>query len=147
MTRPDSEAQLEKFIGRVLSEQPLRRAPADLSARVLAHIEQRAARAWWQMGFQEWPMLARILFLVASIGVGAFALEIPAWVLETINSQIPLSFSRGLAMLQATRNAGASVLDSVPAYWIYGALGALAALYATFFAVSAAAYRTLYQNR
>ena len=98
MTRPDSEAQLEKFIGRVLSEQPLRRAPADLSARVLAHIEQRAARAWWQMGFQEWPMLARILFLVASIGIGAFALEIPAWVFETINSQIPLSFSRGLAM-------------------------------------------------
>ncbi len=147
MTTPDSEQRLEKFIGRVLSEQPLRRAPADLSARVLAQIEQRAARAWWQMGFQEWPMLARILFLVASIGVGAFALEIPGWVLETINSQIPVSFSRGLAVWHAAHNAAAAVLGSVPAYWIYGALGAIAALYATFFAVSAAAYRTLYQNR
>lgn|SRR5512138_301303 len=147
MTRPDSEQRLEKFIGRVLSEQPLRRAPADLSARVLAQIEHRAARAWWQTGFQEWPLFARILFLVASIGVGAFALEIPGWLLETINSQIPVSFSRGLAVWQAAHNATASVLGSVPAYWIYGALGAIAALYATFFAVSAAAYRTLYQNR
>jgi hypothetical protein len=147
MTRPDSEERLEKFIGRVLSEQPLRQAPADLSSRVLARIEQRAARAWWQMGFQEWPPLARILFLVASVGVGAFALEIPGWVLETINSQIPVSFSRGVAVWQAANNAASSVLGTVPTYWIYGALGAIAALYASFFAVGAAAYRTLYQNR
>lgn len=146
MAHPDSEAKLEKLIGRVLREQPLRRAPADFSARVLAHIEQRAARAWWQMGFGEWPLPARVLFLLASVAIGAFALEIPAWVLETLDARIPLSFSRGLALWQVTRSVVSSILGSVPTYWIYGVLAAIAALYSTFFAVGAAAYRTLYQN-
>ena len=147
MTQPDSEARLEKFIGRVLSEQPLRRAPADLSARVLARIEQRAARAWWQMGFNEWPMSARVLFLLVSVVVGAFALEIPAWVLETIDAQIPINVSRGVAIWHTARTVIANVAGSIPTHWIYGALAAIAALYSMFFAVSAAAYRTLYESR
>ncbi len=146
MAHPDSEEKLEKFIGRVLREQPLRRAPADLSARVLGRIEQRAVRAWWQMGFREWPLPARTLFFLASIAVCAFALEIPAWVLEMLDARVPLSFSRGLAMWQVARSVFSSVAGSVPAYWIYGALAAIAALYSTFFAVGAAAYRTLYLN-
>ncbi len=147
MTQPDSEARLEKFIGKVLSEQPLRRAPADLSARVLARIEQRAARAWWQMGFNEWPLSARVLFLLVSVVVAAFALEIPAWVLETIDAQMPINVSRGLALWHVARTVVANVAGSVPTQWVYGVLAAIAALYAMFFAVSAAAYRTLYQSR
>lgn len=147
MTRPDSEARLEKFVDRVLREQPLRRAPADLSARVLATIERRAARAWWQMGFHEWPPVARTLFLVTSIAIGAVALEIPAWILETLDAQLPFNLSRGLAVWQAARTVMSSLAESVPMHWIYGALAAIAALYSTFFAVGAAAYRTLYQNR
>lgn len=147
MTRPDPEEALQKFVDRVLREQPLRRAPADLSNRVLSIIEQRAARAWWQMGFNEWPAIARVLFIVASIAVGAVALEIPAWLMEALDLRFPMGFSRGIALWQVARTVMSSVASSIPMEWVYGAVAGIAALYATFFGVGAAAYRTLYQNR
>ncbi len=147
MTHRDSEEALQKFVDRVLREQPLRRAPADLSNRVLTILEQRASRAWWQMGFNEWPALARVLFIIVSIAVVAVALEIPAWLLEAVDTRFPLSFSRGIALWQVARSVSSSIASSIPMEWVYGIVAAIAALYAAFFGVGAAAYRTLYQNR
>jgi hypothetical protein len=45
MTDLDQEKSLERFVDRVLREQPLQSAPSSLAARVLAEIEQREARA------------------------------------------------------------------------------------------------------
>jgi glutamine synthetase adenylyltransferase len=147
MTHPDSEKRLEELIDRVLRDQPPRRAPADLSERVFAAIERRATRAWWQSGFNEWPAFARVAFLVASLAIAAIALEIPTWLLGTVDPELPVSLSRGLALWQAMRTAVSSLAENIPMYWLYGALAAVAALYATFFGVTAAAYRTLYHPR
>lgn len=147
MTRPDSQEALEKFVDRVLREQPLRRAPADLPDRVLAIIEQRAARVWWQMSFNEWPTAARVLFILASIAIGALALEIPTWLMEALDARLPLSFSRGIALWQVMRTTSSSIASSLPMEWIYGIVISLAALYAAFFGVGAAAYRTLVHTR
>ena len=37
-------------------------------------------------------------------------------------------------------------IASIPPLWLYGGLAFVAALYATFFGLGAAAYRTLYRN-
>ena len=40
----NTEEKLERLVGRVLKQQPLRKAPGTLEARVFAALEQRAAR-------------------------------------------------------------------------------------------------------
>lgn len=114
---------------------------------MLAIIEQRAARVWWQMSFNEWPTAARVLFILASIAIGALALEIPTWLMEALDARLPLSFSRGIALWQVMRTTSSSIASSLPMEWIYGIVISLAALYAAFFGVGAAAYRTLVHTR
>ena len=39
-----------------------------------------------------------------------------------------------------------SLFSQIPAYWLYGGVALVAALYATFFGLGAAAYRALYRS-
>jgi hypothetical protein len=147
MTQPDSEKSLERLVDGVLRQQPLRRAPADFAARVLGEIERRKARPWWQKGFQHWPLIARAGFCAASLVVMAFAIEIPEWLIHLFDSNLPLSVNRGIALWQALITIGTSIANSIPVYWIYGALAVVSVMYATCFGIGAAAYRTLYEHR
>jgi predicted outer membrane lipoprotein len=147
MTEPNPDKSLESLVDRALRDQPLRRAPADLSARVLAAIERREARPWWQKGFQHWPIAARVGFCASSLLAAAFAIEIPMWLMQFLDSNMPLSVNRGIALWQALITAGSSVANSIPMYWIYGGLVVIGTMYATCFGIGAAAYRTLYENR
>lgn len=147
MTGHESDRELEKFVDRVLRDQPLRRAPAELANRVLAQLGQRAAKPWWQTSFHAWPVPARVLFMIASIAICAFALEMSASLLDALDTKVLMSLSRGIALWQAANTAAESLAKVIPMHWIYVAGAVIAALYASFFALGAAAYRTLYQNR
>jgi hypothetical protein len=51
---------------------------------------------------------------------------------------------RALALLSASKNVFATLVGTIPPMWIYEGLALAAVLYATLFALGAAAYRTLY---
>ena len=76
MTHPiDPNERLEQLTTAALRELPLRRAPRTLEARVFAELERRAAQPWWQSSYTQWPMLMRLLFVLASIATGVLAVK------------------------------------------------------------------------
>lgn len=143
MTQPEPNKDLERSIDRLLRGQPPRRAPAGMAERVLAEIARREARPWWQKGFHAWPAAARVFFCVACLGVVALAIELPAWLLNALDSSLPQSLNRGIALLQVMVAVGSSITHSAPMHWVYGAAAVIALLYAAFFSAGVAAYRTL----
>jgi hypothetical protein len=147
MNESDREKSLERFVDRVLREQPLQSAPSTLAQRVFAEIQRRESLGWWQKGFQAWPPSARIAFAVASVALIAFAIEVPAWLTQVVDLEMPSSVSRGLALWHALMTIGSSISNSIPAQWIYAILGAIAMLYAACFGAGAAAYRALVATR
>jgi hypothetical protein len=142
------EQQLERLIDKALRDQPLRHAPAGLESKVMAEIARRAAAPWWHTNFANWPVVARVLFLVASVGFVKLVLEATALVIDPIDPA-----ARGAALFAEVSwihtffvTTGAA-LRGLPSLWVYGGLTVLAALYLTLFGLSAAAYRTLYAPR
>jgi hypothetical protein len=144
MSETDREKALERLLDRVLREQPLQRAPSTLAARVFAEIERREALTWWRSGFSAWPAPARMAFALTSLALVAFAIELPAWLLDTIDPQLPMPIgvSRGFTLWQALTTIGSAIANSIPAQWVYAILGSIAMLYAICFGAGAAAYRT-----
>ena len=146
--------ELEQFIHQQLHGLPPRRAPRTLETRVLAALEQRAAVAWYHRSWNYWPAAARATFLavatgIAGTGVAAFYLVSSGVDTGAVAGQAADRFE-GLSRLY---NLAAWVVDfasyvitSIPPLWLYGGLATLAALYAAFFGLGAAAYRTLYRS-
>lgn len=149
-----SPEQLEKLIHQNLRALPDRRAPRSLESRVLAAIEARAARHWWQQSFREWPVAARGVFILFSAGLIKLALTAAVWVMADFNAaEVTNAFSNQFAWLHALRNAVGGVGElcavigrSIPTVWVYAVLGGIVALYATLFGLGATAYRMLYAN-
>jgi hypothetical protein len=138
---PDND--LEQRITALLRDQPPRRAPASLEARVLAALKDRRTAPWWQRGFAQWPLAARLAFLVASLGVAVLALiGIPqlTQALEPAMGWTPM-----VARLAYTAaDAAGVVVHSIPVIWLEGAAAFVAFLYLTTFALGATAYRALH---
>ena len=123
---------------RALQDQPLRRAPSALERRVLAQIESRATAMRWRRGFAHWPVAARVLFLVASVGVVKLALSMAMW----LESPTPsLDLPSQVAWLQTLLVAVDSVARTVPSLWVHAGIAVLAIMYAALFGIGASAYR------
>lgn len=148
----DQDKGLERLIGDTLREQPLRRAPATLASRVLREIEARATTPWWRMNFARWPMAAQTVFLIASVAIVKFAVDASMWLMNRLDS-VPVATDVVAAVapvktsVQTIAEVTSSVVQHIPALWIYGGISALAVLYVALFGISAAAYRTLYASR
>jgi len=144
----DHDEQLRQLVDRALRDQPLRRAPASLEANVMAAIAARAAAPWWRSSFAHWPVAARIVFLVASVGFIKLALQGMATLIDPLDAT-----ARGadlfaeLSWIHALFATMFAVARSLPSLWVYGALAVLGAFYLMLFGISAAAYRTLYASR
>lgn len=147
MNELDREKSLERYVDRLLRDQPLQKAPSTLAARVFAEIERREALAWWQSGFNAWPSVARLLFAMASLALIAVAVEAPEWLVKTIDLDMPVGVSRGLTLWQAAMTIGHSIANSIPGQWLYAVLGTIAVMYAVCFSAGAAAYRALVVSR
>jgi len=113
----DRERKLELLIGRTLAELPPRRAPRSLQVNVLNEIERCAART----GFMRWPLLGRVAFVVACLGLAKLSLEATAWSASHMHH----------------------ALNVIPFNWVAGALGLAGILYAALFGLGALAYRAL----
>lgn len=150
-----SPEDLEKLIHQTLRSLPDRRAPRSLEARVLAAIEARAARPWWQQSFAQWPMAARIVFLLFSAGLVKLALMAAVWVMGGFDAATYTSaFSNQFAWIERISAAFTGMADlcglvfrAIPPLWLYGGLAVFAGIYVTLFGLGATAYRTLYANR
>lgn len=152
--RAQSPEQLEQLVHRELRSLPSRKAPRSLESRVLAAIEHQATVAWYHRPWTYWPGAVKATFLGVATGVSAAA--IAAFYLVTQGAD-----ASAMTAAASERFAGVAALfhvlrwmtgyvsesiASIPPLWLYGGLAFIAALYATFFGLGAAAYRTLYRN-
>lgn len=146
-TPPDS---LERLIDGVLKDQPLRRAPASLEARVLARIELQQSAS---MGFARWPMAARFALLVALLAIAKLTVDLFVWifssdtpVIQTVENSV--GWAKSTASLFSTMvTLGHALFSAIPSYVITLALVFSAGMYITLFVLGATAYRTLYLNK
>jgi hypothetical protein len=149
------EPNLEDFIHRSLRSLPDRPAPRSLESRVLAAIEARAALPWWRKSFAQWPVAARILFILLSAGIVKLALMATVWASGGFQaSELVSTFSTQLSWIEAIRGAVRGTVDSfsivlrsIPPVWLYGTVAVIAGVYASLFSLGATAYRALYSNR
>jgi len=152
--RTQSAGQLEQLVHRELRSLPLRKAPSTLESRVLAAIEHQATVAWYHKSWTYWPGAVKAAFLGVTTGVSGAA--IAAFYLVTqgadtsaLTAAAGERFGGVAALFHVGRwMAGyvSETIASIPPLWLYGGLAFVAALYATFFGLGAAAYRTLYRN-
>lgn len=147
---PDS---LERLVGNVLRDQPLRRAPASLEARVLARIQLLESGAWHTAGFLRWPIAARFALLVALLAIAKLTLDVVVWlfssdtpVTQTVENSVVWAKSTA-SVFSTMVSFGRALLDVIPSYWITLALVFSAGTYITLFVLGATAYRTLYLNK
>jgi anti-sigma factor RsiW len=151
----DNHQKLERLIHRTLRELPARRAPSTLEQRVMAEIERRAALPWWHQSFAHWPLAARAAFLLVSAGLAAVVWNGTVWAFGGFEAaQFQHIFATQLGWIENMRvlshaivGFGEIIIRNIPALWLYGSLAIAAALYATFFGLGAAAYRSLYARR
>lgn len=152
---PDRNEKLEQLIHRTLRELPARRAPSTLEQRVMAEIERRAALPWWKQSFAHWPVVARVGFLLISAGVVKVAWSAVLWAMGGFDAaQLQQTFSAPLLWIENARAVADAavgfcqiILRNIPALWLYSLLAIASALYAAFFGLGAAAYRSLYAVR
>jgi len=149
-----SPEQLEQLVGRELRALPPRRAPVTLESRVLAALEQQAMIPWYHKSWSYWPAAIRAVFLAGATGVAGsllagFYLGFNRLDSSALTAQAGERFSLFTKIYHAMAwmaEFGSQVISSIPSLWLYGGLALVAALYATFFGLGAAAYRTLYRN-
>ena len=156
-TRPSdrSPEALERLVGQVLKEQPLRPAPRALQMNVLAEIERRAALPWWHHSFLHWPLAVRALFVVASLGIAKLALTGVMLLVARIHSEPvvaaftkPMSWAENSAdAVSKTVSVASMVLNAIPSHWLYAGIALAATLYVALVALGATAYRTLYAGK
>jgi hypothetical protein len=72
------QQNLEELIHRELSKLPEQKAPETLVPRVIAQIQARARRHWWQRSWSHWPFgiqLASVPFLMMGMVGAMFGLS------------------------------------------------------------------------
>jgi hypothetical protein len=150
---PHDQAQLERLIHGVLRDQPVRRAPASLEARVLARIQQQHAMAGRSMGFSRWPAAARIAVLVALAVVAKFTVDAVVWlfsaptpVTHTVENSVTWAKSTA-SLFSSLLTLAQSLFNVIPGTWIALGLAVAAGMYIMLFVLGATAYRTLYLNK
>lgn len=143
------------MIHQTLQELPPRQAPRTLEQRVLAEIARRAALPWWRKSFVHWPAAARAVFLVICIGVVKLALMGGVWVMAGFDvAQFQDAFATQFTWMQSVIAVGHAIGGvfeiigrNIPPLWLYGGLAFIAAMYAAFFGLGAAAYRAIQAHR
>ena len=147
---PRDELGLEQYIGKLLRAQPLRQAPASLTARIERQLALQGARPWWLQGFSAWPWLARIVFALVSAGLVALAYVTTdrlSWISQALQQSSIAGGARASAQMFANLGHAVQLLGehgSVRLALRRSRQSALL-LYAALFGLGAAAFRTLFE--
>jgi hypothetical protein len=149
-----NEKELEQFIHATLRSLPDRKAPGTLESRVLSALEHRAVIAWYHRSWSYWPAGVRAAFLAVATAVGGATVAAFYLLSQGVDTgAVTREIGGRLEWLPRLYNVGVWCVDlvnhvvgGIPALWFYGGLAIIAALYATFFGLGAAAYRALYRG-
>jgi hypothetical protein len=152
-SRDQSDEKLERLVTQVLRDQPLRRAPASLVARVLGELAARARLPWWRRGIASWPATVRVPVIAACAVCVPLVWILSLWVAARVVSVTSHPGVAGpLASLWDAGHALASfgttlshIVQSIPRDWLVGGIIATAMLYAFLFALVAVGYSLLYR--
>jgi hypothetical protein len=141
-------SDVENLVGRLCREQPALRAPASLSARVLAEIERRSALPWWRRAFTHWPVPVRAAFVAACAAVVWTSLSAPmARMLAAVSAPMTWALHAGAAVSLLNSVFGrvsGDLAHSLSPLLLYGSVLTVGALYVVFAGLCATTYRTLY---
>ena len=147
----DGLEKLEQLVDRLAREQPPRRAPSSLEARVFARIAaQRADIPWWRSGFAHWPLAARAVFLIASYGFVRLAIAGAVSMASLFQSNqftALAALHRVGEAASSIASVGDTVVSAIPPAWLYGLAIVALVLYASLFGLGTFAYRTLYVQK
>lgn len=147
--------ELEQKIHAVLREQPPRRAPMSLEARVLGEIARRQALPWWHQSYAYWPNAIKLSFLVIATGIAGTVLLASMHMLGVVSGESVRQLLEPLFGAVHTLRAAAAaitglVTPSLPQLSntvLYGGLVVLGGAYAVMLGLGATAYRVLWQHR
>jgi hypothetical protein len=143
--------KLERLLQRELRALPLLRAPRTLESRVLGELARRAALPWWQRSFANWPMGARVSFVLICVALsgatflGGVSAVVGVRSLTEIGALLLSWIQPALVVMASAGGLAALLLHLIPPLWLYGGLAVGAMLYVTLFGLGAAAYRMLYR--
>lgn len=150
-SRDPADEKLERLVGQALREQPLRRAPASLEARVLGELAARARLPWWRRGIASWPAAVRVPVIAGCAVcvplVWVLSLWLAARLVTAIRSRVagPLATLHEAGQMLASLGATATHLfQIIPREWLLGGILATATVYAVLFALIAVGYSLLY---
>ena len=142
---------LEKFIHSTLRALPDRRAPSTLEHRVLGTLAARRALPWYRLSWAQWPLAARLAFLLLSAAlIGAITylslqgLDPMASALATARDGLAAALAPCRAATDALLNVFSLIFRAIPQTWLYGALAVIGLAYLSFLGLGATAYRTLH---
>ena len=149
-----TDEKLERLATQALRQQPLRRAPASLEARVMGEIAARTRLPWWRRGFASWPTAVRVpvvtgcaicvpLVWVASVWLVAKLVAVATH--PAIAGPIATVRDTGHAIV-SLGTLTAHIVQAIPREWLLGGMIATATLYATLFALVAIGYSLLYRR-
>jgi len=147
--------ELEQKIHAVLRDQPVRKAPLSLEARVLGEIARRESLPWWHQSYAYWPNPVKLAFLVLATGLaGSMLLYSMHWIgvmsAESFQ-QITDPVSGAFNTLRAASSALIALVNTnLPEFsstYVYAALALLGGAYAVMLGLGATAYRILWQHR
>ena len=150
MNNIESEQKLEQVLHQALKGLPPRRAPSTLESRVVDELARRASLAWWRVSFANWPVGARVAFvlicaaLVAATILGGVSAYLGDRSLNEASALVQGWVNPLLAVMSSAGGLASLLVRVIPPLWLYGTLGFGILLYVTLFGLGAAAYRTLY---
>lgn len=147
--------QLEQKIHALLREQPARKAPMSLEARVLGEIARRQALPWWHQSYAYWPNAVKLSFLVLATGVAGIAVLFSMQLLGVVSAEsVTQVFSPAVGAFNTLRTAASTVIglvtpsvSDISSTYIYAALALVGGAYAVMLGLGATAYRVLWQHR
>lgn len=147
--------QLEQKIHAVLREQPPRRAPMSLEARVLGEIARRQALPWWQQSYAFWPNSIKLSFLVVATGVAGVILLLSMQLLGVVSGEsIRQLFEPVFGAINTVRAATSALmglvnltLPDISTTYLYAGLAIIGGAYAVMLGLGATAYRVLWHHR
>jgi hypothetical protein len=151
-SRDQIDEKLERLVGQALRQQPLRRAPASLEARVLREIAVRARLPWWRRGIASWPTAVRVPVIAGCAVCVPLVWIGSVWLAARLVAVVTHPGVAGpLAAVRDTGRAivsfgalAARIVQDIPREWLLGGLIATAMLYAALFALVALGYSLLY---
>lgn len=150
-SRDQTEEKLERLVGQVLRDQPLRQAPASLEARVFRELAARSRLPWWRRGVASWPATVRVPVIAGCAVCVPLVWILTVWLAARLTTVTRQRLAGPIESLQAARHAitgfGAAathIIQSIPREWLVGGLIVTATLYAILFALIAFSYSMLY---